>query len=68
MEVAIEAKARSRISADDLKGLRALIEDHPRVRRRYIVCLETKRRRTDDGIDVLPVDAFVEELTGGRLF
>jgi len=68
MEVAIEAKARSRIGSDDLKGLRALIDDHPRVRRRCIVCLETKRRRTDDGIDVLPVDAFVEELASGRLF
>jgi len=68
MEVAIEAKARARIGADDLKGLRALVEDHPRVRRRCIVCLEAKPRRTDDGIDVLPVDAFVEEVAGGRLF
>ena len=28
----------------------------------------SERRRTDDGIDVLPVDAFVEELASGRLF
>ena len=37
-------------------------------RRRCIVCLEPKRRRTDDGINVLPVDAFIEDLAGGRLF
>lgn len=61
MAVAIEAKASARVTADHLKGLRHLHEDHPRARR-ILVCLEPKRRRTDDGIDILPFGAFVESL------
>jgi len=63
MAVALEAKATSRITADHLKGLRHLHEDHPRARR-AIVCLEPKRRTTADGIEILPARAFVEELAG----
>jgi predicted AAA+ superfamily ATPase len=63
MAVAIEAKATGRLTADHLKGLRHLHEDHPRSRR-AIVCLEPKRRTTADGIEVLPARAFVEELDG----
>ncbi len=61
MAVAIEAKATSRITSDHFKGLRHLGQDHPRARR-IVVCLESKRRTTDDGIEVLPVKAFVDEL------
>ena len=61
MAVAIEAKASSKITSDHLKGLRHLHEDHPRARR-IVVCLEPKRRLTDDGIEVLPVSAFIKEL------
>lgn len=68
MHVAIEAKASARITSDHLKGLRALVVDHPRVRRRVVVCLETKRRRTEDGIDILPVAAFLEDLAAGELW
>jgi predicted AAA+ superfamily ATPase len=61
MAVAIEAKATTRITSDHLKGLRHLHQDHPRARR-IVVCLESKRRTTDDGIEVLPVKAFIAEL------
>ncbi len=61
MAVAIEAKASARITADHLKGLRHLHEDHPRARR-VIVCLESKRRTTADGVEILPVPAFMAEL------
>ena len=61
MTVAIEAKAGTKITADHLKGLRHLREDHPRVRR-VVVCLEPKRRTTEDGIEILPAPAFIEEL------
>jgi predicted AAA+ superfamily ATPase len=67
MEVALEVKARERIVSDDLKGLRALVLDHPRVKRRAVVCLEPRRRVTQDGIEILPVKAFLDELAGGRL-
>jgi uncharacterized protein len=62
MRVAIEAKASAKISADHLRGLRALREDHPKVKRRVVVCLEPKSRRTDDGIEILPARAFAEGL------
>lgn len=61
MTVAIEAKATARMTSDHLKGLRHLHEDHPRARR-VVVCLEAKRRRTEDGIEILPAAAFVEDL------
>lgn len=61
MAVAIEAKATAKITADHLKGLRHLRDDHPRVRR-VVVCLEPRRRRTEDGIEILPVTAFTEDL------
>lgn len=61
MAVAIDAKASSRITSDHLKGLRHLHDDHPRTRR-VVVCLEPKRRTTDDGIEILSAHAFVEEL------
>jgi predicted AAA+ superfamily ATPase len=68
MEVAIEAKAVDRITADHLRGLRALIEDHPRVKQRVLVCLEPRARRTEDGILILPASDFIRKLSGGDLF
>ena len=54
MQLAIEAKSSARITRDHLKGLRSLVEDHHRVRRRIVVCCEPRARRTDDGIEILP--------------
>jgi uncharacterized protein len=68
MEVAVEAKAVARIHADHLKGLRALQLDHPHIQRRVVVCLESKARRTEDGIDILPFSRFSELLWEGALF
>lgn len=64
MDVAIEAKASGRITTDHLKGLRHLHADHPRARR-IVVCLEPKRRVTEDGIEIVPASVFTAEL--GRL-
>lgn len=68
MQVAIEAKAAVKITADHLKGLRALAQDHPRIGQRMIVCLERKSRRTEDGILILPAAEFCERLKAGDLF
>src|SRR5262245_53760311 len=68
MEIAIEAKAASRITADHLRGLRALIEDHPRVKQRVVICLEPRARRTDDGILILPAGDFTRKLGAGDFF
>lgn len=68
MELAVEAKAVAKVTADHLKGLRALAEDHPKIRQRIIVCLERNRRRTDDGILILPAIEFCNRLAEGELF
>ena len=67
MKVAIEAKSSERITQDHLKGLRALAEDHPKVGRRIVVCRERRARKTQDGIEVLPVADFVKRLWDGDL-
>ena len=68
MQAAIEVKASARITGDDLRGLHQLAVDQPRVLRRLVVCLETKPRRTDEGIEILPAAEFVAELASGKLF
>jgi len=68
MELAIEAKATAKVSADHLRGLRAIKEDHPRIKQRFIVCLERTSRRTEDGILVLPAAEFRDSLERGDLF
>ncbi len=67
MQVAVEAKSSARITRDHLKGLRSLVEDHPRVERRIVVCREPRARKTDDGIEILPAATFVRRLWNGDL-
>ena len=67
MRVAIEAKAAARIGSRHLKGLRVLAKDHPGVGRRIVVCLEPQPLRTDDGIEILPADDFLDQLWSGTL-
>ena len=67
MRVAVEAKASAKIVSRHLKGLRSLKQDHPAVGKRVVVCLETRARRTDDGIDILPAHTFVQQLWEGSL-
>jgi len=66
MEMAMEAKSSSQVTNDHLKGLRQLARDHPGVSR-FVVCREPRARRTDDGIDLMPYDDFVERLWSGEL-
>ncbi len=68
MEIAIEAKATRKIRSTQLKGLRALKVDHPELKRSLIVCCEDKFRRTDDGIEIIPVQKFSEMLWQGKFF
>jgi hypothetical protein len=68
MQLAIEAKATAKITADHLRGLRQLVQDHPKVRQRIVVCLERKSRRTEDGILILAATDFCAHLEAGELF
>lgn len=67
MQVAVEAKSSVAVTSDHLDGLRSLIRDHPGVARRVVVCREPRPRRTEDGIDILPVADFVGQLRAGDL-
>jgi predicted AAA+ superfamily ATPase len=55
--LAVEVKAQPRFSTPQLAGLRA-ISDLPRVTRRVLVYLGDRQLRTEDGIDVWPLDRF----------
>jgi hypothetical protein len=68
LELAIEAKATAKITADHLRGLRAVLEDHRKIKQRIIVCLERNTRRTEDGILILPATGFSNRLEAGDLF
>jgi uncharacterized protein len=68
MELAIEAKAATKVTPDHLKGLREVARDHRGIKQRIIVCLERTSRRTDDGIWILPANDFINRLSSGDLF
>jgi predicted AAA+ superfamily ATPase len=65
--LAIEAKATRRLAGDALRGLRA-IEALEGVSRRVLIYLGASELRTDDGIDILPLAAFLDQLQRCRLW
>jgi predicted AAA+ superfamily ATPase len=67
MACAIEAKASEKIHGDHLKGLRELLEDYPETGRRVVVSLESISRRTDDGIEILSVNDFIQQLWSDKI-
>lgn len=65
--LAIGAKLGRASAPRDLAGLRA-IADLPRLVRRIVVCGAERPRRTEDGIEILPVASFLDLLTTGGLW
>lgn len=65
--LAIEIKAGSRFSPPQLSGLRA-IADLPRVARRVLVYLGDRPLRTEDAIDVWPLERFLEAVADDTLW
>ena len=63
-KIAIEAKSTESLDKDDFKGLRA-IECLKGLRRRIIVYGGSTKRLTADGVEVLPVNDFLDELSLG---
>ena len=59
--LAIEAKAKTSLASKDFAGLRA-IHGLAGLDRRLIVYLGDRPQRTEDGIDVLPLDGFLAAL------
>jgi predicted AAA+ superfamily ATPase len=64
--VALEVRSGRKVFEADLRGLRAIAE-LPRVRRRLVVCRGERRLKTADGIEILPVSAFLAELESSSL-
>ena len=67
MNLAIEAKSCARVTTDHLQGLREIIKDHPKLKRRILVSLEDRPRKTEDGIEIIPYSVFVKHLWSGAL-
>ncbi len=65
--LAIEVKAQPRFSTPQLSGLRA-IAALPRLVKRVLVYLGDRRLKTEDGIDVWPLDAFQSAVANGSLW
>lgn len=65
--LALEIKTQSRFSRTDVSGLRA-IADLGRDGRRVLVYLGDRRLRTDDGIEVWPLSAFLEAIANDSLW
>ncbi len=61
-EFALEFKSSMRITNQHLKGLRLHKDEFPKVKRRILVCLESLPRKTEDGIEIIPVAQFIEML------
>jgi predicted AAA+ superfamily ATPase len=59
--VAVEIKATRRAISDDMRGLVALSEEIPHLRR-ILVCNEPNQRTLDNGIEIVPVAEFLEQL------
>ncbi|PWU17778.1 MAG: AAA family ATPase [Bdellovibrio sp.] len=62
LECAIEAKCSSRVTDAHLKGLRELKVEHRKVKRRIVVSRESVSRLTEDGIEILSVQDFINQL------
>jgi predicted AAA+ superfamily ATPase len=65
--LALEIKAQPRFSTAQLAGLRA-VADLPRLARRVLVYLGSRRLRTEDGIEVWPLQYLLKALAEKRLW
>jgi predicted AAA+ superfamily ATPase len=65
--LALEVKAQARFSSPQLTGLRA-IADLPHLARRILVYLGERRLRTEDGIEIWPLEELLARLSGGQLW
>lgn len=65
-EIAIEVKSTQLANATHLKGLRRFKEEYS-VRQSILVSLDSKPRKTQDQIEILPWRVFLERLWSGKV-
>ena len=66
-EIATEVKSTELAHTTHLKGLRRFKEEYS-ARRSILVSLDAKPRMTEDGIEILPWQIFLERLWGGEIY
>jgi predicted AAA+ superfamily ATPase len=66
MALAVEAKSSLEVRNEDLRGVRALRDEH-KVGRAIVVCRCPTPRTTEDGIEIIPWKAFCSRLWAGDL-
>jgi len=54
------------VASHHLKGLREMAAAYPGIRKRMLVCLEPRSRRTEERIDVPPVEEISRHLWAGE--
>lgn len=65
-EICIEVKSSDHTRNSHLKGLRRF-QDEYRVKRSILVSLDPRPRKTEDGIEILPWQIFLEQLWSGDI-
>ncbi|MFN0118650.1 MAG: ATP-binding protein [Elusimicrobiota bacterium] len=63
---AVEVKSKNHVSESDAKGLLALAEEC-QLKRKLIVSHETRYRRLNSGVEVMPVEQFLTLLWAGKI-
>ena len=65
-EVGIEVKSKIRVSPRDYKGLNVLSEE-VRLKRKIVICGEKRRRKADDGAEIMTAEYFLKDLWAGNI-
>lgn len=65
-EIAIEVKACEKVSSRDLKGMKALSEEVT-LKRKIVVSNEREHRKTDENIEIFPIELFLRQLWSGLI-
>ncbi len=68
IDCAIESKASEKIRSRHMRGLRELKKEHPEVRKRLLVSMDSHDRETEDGILILHYTTFLDSLWKGLFF
>lgn len=66
-EVAVEVKAKDRVTPHDTRHLLQFRKDHPDVRQLILVACESEVRITDNGVHILPWRNFIDLLWSGGI-
>ena len=61
-QVALEVKGKERITTKDFKGLRQFKKEYPNAGHLFVVCLDERTRRTEDGLWVMHYGEFLKRL------